>query len=99
MTSDAFPKFSGVNVFKTTPITIQKGTGGQNNSQDDIIVTAQMGKVYIGGLQIADNIQIYTIIGEKVIETKANNDAMTFELAGNNYIILINGKAHKVVVL
>lgn len=51
-----------------------------------------MGKVYIGGLQIADNIQIYTIIGEKVIETKANNDAMTFELAGNNYIILINGK-------
>ena len=99
MTSDAFPKFSGVNVFKTTPITIQKGTGVQNNSQDDIIVTAQMGKVYIGGLQIADNIQIYTIIGEKVIETKANNDAMTFELAGNNYIILINGKAHKVVVL
>ena len=99
MRSDAFPKFSGVNVFKTTPITIQKGTGVQNNSQDDIIVTAQMGKVYIGGLQIADNIQIYTIIGEKVIETKANNDAMTFELAGNNYIILINGKAHKVVVL
>ena len=99
MTSDAFPKLSGVNVFKTTPITIQKGTGVQNNSQDDIIVTAQMGKVYIGGLQIADNIQIYTIIGEKVIETKANNDAMTFELAGNNYIILINGKAHKVVVL
>ena len=55
--------------------------------------------LYIGCLQIADNIQIYTIIGEKVIETKANNDAMTFELAGNNYIILINGKAHKVVVL
>ena len=99
MTSDAFPKFSGVNVFKTTPITILKETGVQNGSQDDIIITTQIGKVYIGGLQIADNIQVYTISGEKVIDTKANNDTMTFELAGNNYIILINGKAHKVVVL
>ena len=99
MTSNAFPSFSGVNIFKTTPITVLMGTGVPNNSQNNIIVTAKSGKIYISGLQIADNIRIYNINGEKVAETKANDDNMTFELSENNYIILVNNKAYKVIVL
>lgn len=85
--------------FKTTPITVLMGTGVPNNSQNNIIVTAKSGKIYISGLQIADNIRIYNINGEKVAETKANDDNMTFELSENNYIILVNNKAYKVIVL
>lgn len=99
MTSDAFPKFTGANVFKTTPISIKKATGIQNNTTDNIAITVSKSGMTIEGLQTADAIQIYTISGEKVIETQANNNAMTFSLAGNSYIVRINNKVYKTVVL
>ena len=99
MTSDAFPKFTGANVFKTTPISIQKLTGVQDNISDNIIIMPNKGEVTIEGLKIADSILIYTINGKKVIDTKASNDTMTFNLAEDNYIVRINNKVYKTIVL
>lgn len=99
MTSDAFPKFTGTNVFKTTPISIQKLTGVQDNISDNIIIMPNKGEVTIEGLKIADSILIYTINGKKVIDTKASNDTMTFNLAEDNYIVRINNKVYKTIVL
>ena len=99
MTSDAFPKFTGANVFKTTPISIQKPTGVQDNISDNIIIMPNKGGMTIEGLKIADSILIYTINGEKIIDTKASNGTMTFNLAENNYIVRINNKVYKTIVL
>ena len=99
MTSDAFPKFTGANVFKTTPISIQKPTGVQDNISDNIIIMPNKGGMTIEGLKTADSILIYTINGEKIIDTKASNGTMTFNLAENNYIVRINNKVYKTIVL
>lgn len=99
MTSDAFPKFTGANVFKTTPISIQKPTGVQDNISDNIIIMPNKGGMTIEGLKTADSILIYTINGEKIIDTKASNGTMTFNLAENNYIVRINNNVYKTIVL
>lgn len=100
MTSNAFPKFTGANVFKTTPINVLLATGIHDNPQSNIVITTEAGKIHIKGLQEADSIRIYTINGASIIDTRADSDNMTFDFAERgSYIILINNKAYKAIVL
>lgn len=99
MASNAFPGFSGTKAFKTTPIKIKQPTGVNNNVSDNIIIVTEKGKVIIKGLQTVGNIQIYTMNGVKTADTEVSSNTMTFTLDRGSYIIRIDNKIYKTIIL
>lgn len=99
MTTPAFPKFTGANIFKTTPILIEKPTGINDASKnEDIQVYTDNGAVFISGLNGNEAIAIFTIQGVKVAEAKATQRYFSTPLQSGQYIIRVDKTSYKTMV-
>lgn len=99
MTTAAFPKFTGTNIFKTTEVTVAKVTGINEASENkDISVYTDNGIILITELNGNETISIYTILGAVVVEATANQSTFTTNLEPGQYIIKIDKMTYKVIV-
>ena len=98
MTSAAYPKFTGSNIYKTTltqvgtpsSISVAKPTG--------VKIEAANGKIGISGLAQGDAITVVTASGAVVANLKANGATASVQVTPGLYIINVNGKTVKVVL-
>ncbi|MDD4609203.1 MAG: leucine-rich repeat domain-containing protein, partial [Bacteroidaceae bacterium] len=98
MSSLAFPKFSGVDAFKTTSITVGDASGIQNETANAATVSTSKGMITVNGLANNDVLSIYTITGSKIMQQTAQEGSFSLSVLPNQYIVIVNGQAHKVAV-
>lgn len=98
MTTTAFPKFTGANVLKTTPISVTTGTGIDNETTNNVKVVGRTNELSIQNLAGAEAIKIVSLSGSVVYVATANSSEVSVNLSAGVYIVLVDEVAHKVIV-
>ncbi|NDW09674.1 T9SS type A sorting domain-containing protein [Dysgonomonas sp. 520] len=98
MTTTAFPKFTGDNVFKTTPMAVLASTGIGEGVKDAINIYARENILYINGLNGYERINVINLQGVSVYSTIAAGAEISTELPSGIYIVSVDGNASKVII-
>ena len=98
MESNAFPKFSGSNTFKTTEITVtQKGDGVTERNTDQVSIKIYKGYVALQQLPLNADITVSNISGQVLSHKICRSNEMQLNLHPGLYIISINGATYKII--
>jgi Leucine-rich repeat (LRR) protein len=97
MTSDAFPKFSGVNAFCTSNLTVAAATG-INEATTGVTLTTANQSLQVTGVTAGSIIKVFSVNGEKVAAQIANESTTQFTLAKGFYVVVVDTKAYKVSI-
>ena len=98
MESNAFPKFSGSNTFKTTEITVtQKGDGVTERNTDQVSIKIYKGYVALQQLPLNADITVSNISGQVLSHKICRSNEMQINLHPGLYIISINGATYKII--
>ena len=98
MTTDAFPKFTGVNAFKTTEITVGKADGIAETGIESVKVLSVDGAVKLAGLTQGDEVAVYNMAGVRMAQVRATASTVEMPLPAGVYAVSVNGRAYKVIV-
>lgn len=98
MTTDAFPKFTGVNAFKTTEITVGKADGIAETDIESVKVLGADGAVKLAGLTQGDEVAVYNMTGVRMAQVRATASTVEMPLPSGIYVVSVNGRAYKVIV-
>lgn len=98
MTTEAFPKFTGVNAFKTTEIMVAKGDGLAETGKASVKVLSADGAVKVTGLVQGDDITVCNVAGVRMAQVRAAGASVELPLSAGVYVVSVNGRAHKVLV-
>lgn len=98
MTTEAFPKFTGVNAFKTTELLVEKGSGIAEAGATDIQILNTGGIIKVIGLAGGDEVTVYNVSGIKVAHVCASGTIVELPLSVGIYVVSVNGKVQKVFV-
>ncbi len=97
MATAAFPKFTGANVFKTTVIKIEKGTGIDEVGANSIIVKGGEGQITVKGTANGTLVEVYSV-NAQAIASKTVSNAATFNVKKGLYVVKAGGNTYKVNV-
>lgn len=98
MESNAFPKFSGSNTFKTTEITVtQKSDGVTERNTDQVSIKIYKGYVALQQLPLNADITVSNISGQVLSHKICRSNEMQLNLHPGLYIISINGATYKII--
>lgn len=99
ITTDAFPKFTGKNVLKTTPVEIKGNSGLVNPGSDKYIVKIINDRIVVGGLSGTEHIGLYNLSGQNVFSKITNRQEETIVISGSGvYVLTIDGDFCKKIV-
>ena len=97
MTTEAFPKFSGANAFKTTAIEIQAGSVGIDAVNETTpVISGNKGIITVHNLSASSTVEIFDLSGQKVAGQANVEGRVTFSVRPSLYIVCVNGIARKV---
>lgn len=98
MESNAFPKFSGSNTFKTTETTItDNGDGVTEANANQIVIRIDNGYVSLLQLPLNAEVTVSNINGQVLSHNICKSNQMQLNLRPGLYIISINETAYKVI--
>lgn len=98
MESNAFPKFSGSNTFKTTEITVtQKGDDVTERNTNQVSIKIYKGYVALQQLPLNADITVSNISGQVLSHKICRSNEMQLNLHPGLYIISINGATYKII--
>lgn len=87
MTTEAFPKFSGSNAFKTTATLVEGANSVEGARSDAPAVTATRGNVLITGLENGAEVKVYDLSGQAVAARAATGGSASFRVEPGLYIV------------
>lgn len=96
MTTEAFPKFSGSNTFKTTTTLVEGGSNIEGTRHNAPAITATRGNVLVTGLTNGCEVKVYNLSGQAIAVRAATGNAVNFSLEPGLYIVKANHIACKV---
>lgn len=96
MTTEAFPKFSGSNTFKTTTTLVEGGSNIEGTRHNAPAITATRGNVLVTGLANGCEVKVYNLSGQVIAIQAANGNAVNFNLEPGLYIVKANHISCKV---
>lgn len=96
MTTEAFPKFSGSNTFKTTTTLVEGGSNIEGTRHNTPAITATRGNVLVTGLTNGCEVKVYNLSGQAIAVRAANGNAVNFNLEPGLYIVKANHISCKV---
>lgn len=98
MESNAFPKFSGSNTFKTTETTItDNGDGVTEANANQVVIRIDNGYVSLLQLPLNAEVTVSNINGQVLSHNICKSNQMQLSLRPGLYIISVNGTAYKVI--
>lgn len=98
MESNAFPKFSGSNTFKTTETTItEKGDGVSEADANQVSIKINKGYVSLLQLPLNADITVSNISGQILSHKICKSNQMQLNLHPGLYNISINGTTYKII--
>jgi len=98
MESNAFPKFSGSNTFKTTETTItDNGDGVTEANANQVVIRIDNGYVSLLQLPLNAEVTVSNINGQVLSHNICKSNQMQLNLRPGLYIISVNGTAYKVI--
>lgn len=98
MESNAFPKFSGSNTFKTTETTItDNGDGVTEANTNQVVIRIDNGCVSLLQLPLNAEVTVSNISGQVLSHNICKGNQMQLNLRPGLYIISVNGTAYKVI--
>ncbi len=98
MTSDAYPKFAGSNIYKTTVTKVEGSTGINAVTAQGVKVSTAGNEISISGLAQGDAVTVANLGGAVVANFHASSANAHVQAAKGLYIVSINGKAIKVAL-
>lgn len=98
MTSTAYPKFTGSNIYKTTVTKVEGDTGINTVTTQGVKVSTVGNEITISGLAQGDAVTVANLGGAVVANFHANSANAHVQAAKGLYIVSINGKAIKVAL-
>lgn len=72
-------------------------TGAAKNQNEKIKCSASNGEILIQGLELGQNIVLYNVSGQKIVDTQSRNSDMTIKAKSGVYILKINNESIKIV--
>ena len=96
MTTEAFPKFSGSNTFKTTTTLVEGGSNMEGTRHNAPAITATRGNVLVTGLTNGCEVKVYNLSGQAIAVRAATGNAVNFSLEPGLYIVKANHISCKV---
>ena len=96
MTTEAFPKFSGSNTFKTTTTLVEGGSNIEGTRHNAPAITATRGNVLVTGLTNGCEVKVYNLSGQAIAIQAASGNAVNFSLEPGLYIVKANHISCKV---
>lgn len=96
MTTEAFPKFSGSNTFKTTTTLVEGGSNIEGTRHNAPAITATRGNVQVTGLANGCEVKVYNLSGQAIAIQAASGNAVNFSLEPGLYIVKANHISCKV---
>ena len=96
MTTEAFPKFSGSNTFKTTATLVEGGSNIEGTRHNAPAITATRGNVLVTGLTNGCEVKVYNLSGQAIAVRAATGNAVNFSLEPGLYIVKANHISCKV---
>ena len=96
MTTEAFPKFSGSNTFKTTTTLVEGGSNIEGTRHNAPAITATRGNVLVTGLTNGCEVKVYNLSGQAIAVRAASGNAVNFSLEPGLYIVKANHISCKV---
>lgn len=96
MTTNAFPKFTGANVFKTTTTLIEGGSSIESTRDNAPAITTTRGSIQVTGLANDCNVKVYNLAGQAIAAQAATGNSVSFNIEPGLYIVTINNTAYKV---
>ena len=96
MTTEAFPKFSGSNTFKTTTTLVEGGSNIEGTRHNAPAITATRGNVLVTGLTNGCEVKVYNLSGQAIAVRAATGNAVNFSLEPGLYIVKANHISCKV---
>ena len=96
MTTEAFPKFSGSNTFKTTTTLVEGGSSIEGTRHNAPVITATRGNVLITGLANGCDVKVYNLSGQTIAVQTSTGNAVNFSLEPGLYIVKANHISCKV---
>lgn len=96
MTTDAFPKFTGTNVFKTTTTLVEGGNSVESTRNNAPAITVTRGSIQITGLANDCNVKVYNLAGQAIAAQASAGNAVSFTIEPGLYIVTINNISYKV---
>ncbi|MBO5180991.1 MAG: T9SS type A sorting domain-containing protein [Paraprevotella sp.] len=99
MTTAAFPKFSGSNVFKTTTTVVEGGTGIENTAINAPVISATRGNIRITGLASPCEVKVYSLSGQLIATQNATGSSFNLNVEPGMYVVTIGNHNVKVKAL
>ena len=96
MTTEAFPKFSGSNTFKTTTTLVEGGSSIEGTRHNAPVITATRGNVLITGLANGCDVKVYNLSGQTIAGQTSTGNTVNFSLEPGLYIVKANHISCKV---
>ncbi len=96
MATDAFPKFSGANAFRTTSLLIEEGNGITGMTREEVIILASRGRIRLDNLPEKANVKVYDMNGKAVARRSSSTDRLDIGLQPGMYIVNVNGISRKI---
>ena len=87
LSSPAFPKFVGTQVFKTTKLAVAITTGINDVTSSSVSITAGNGQLTVSGLSNGAPVTVYDVAGNLIATRKANVSTVTFALPRGLYLV------------
>ena len=87
LSSPAFPKFVGTQVFKTTKLAVAITTGINDVTSSSVSITAGNGRLTVSGLSNGASAAVYDAAGNLIATRKADVSTVTFALPRGLYIV------------
>lgn len=88
ITSLAFPKFSGNNVLKTTPVEIKGNSGLDNPGNDKYVVKKINDRIVVSGLSGNEQIKLFNLSGQVVFGKTADKQEEIIEIESSGVFVL-----------
>ncbi len=98
MTSAAYPKFTGSNIYKTTVTKVEGSTGINAVTTQGVKVSTVGNEITISGLAQGDAVTVANLGGAVVANFHANSANAHIQATPGLYIVSVNGKAIKVAL-
>jgi hypothetical protein len=97
MTTEAFPKFSSLKAFNTTPFAITVAQGIKTVGEEHVTIAANNGMLCVKGMNGA-TVTVYDVTGKTVATLKVNGNETSARLPHGLYLVKAGDKTVKVTL-